>query len=231
MAFEEEGFCVVRGPDALWGGDVRTFTPPAGKFDGVIGGPPCQAFSRLRHIIMANGYELADNLIPEFERIISVAQPEWFLMENVPDAPDAKVDGYGVHRVMVNDATVGGRTSRERKFNYGMKGKYWPLHVQVEALWSPDPERAVTCDAREVPVAIGGSGKRKLGGALPRTGKKMSLARMCELQGLPRDFLDDAPFTAAGKAKVVGNGVPLAMGRAVARAIKESLPVHRERAA
>lgn len=22
MAFEEEGFCVVRGPDLLWGGDV-----------------------------------------------------------------------------------------------------------------------------------------------------------------------------------------------------------------
>ena len=22
MAFEEEGFCVVRGPDLLWGGDI-----------------------------------------------------------------------------------------------------------------------------------------------------------------------------------------------------------------
>jgi hypothetical protein len=27
-AFEENGFCVVRGPDLLWGGDVRLFTPP-----------------------------------------------------------------------------------------------------------------------------------------------------------------------------------------------------------
>ena len=44
-AFEEEGFCVVRGPDLLWGGDIKTFHPPAGKFDGVIGGPPCQLFS------------------------------------------------------------------------------------------------------------------------------------------------------------------------------------------
>ena len=25
MAFEAEGFCVVRGPDVSWGGDVRTF--------------------------------------------------------------------------------------------------------------------------------------------------------------------------------------------------------------
>lgn len=30
MAFEEEGFCVVRGPDLLWGGDIRRFHPPAG---------------------------------------------------------------------------------------------------------------------------------------------------------------------------------------------------------
>ena len=39
MAFEEEGFCVVRGPDLLWGGDIRRFHPPAGRFEGVIGGP------------------------------------------------------------------------------------------------------------------------------------------------------------------------------------------------
>lgn len=25
MAFEEEGFCVVRGPDLLWGGDIKNF--------------------------------------------------------------------------------------------------------------------------------------------------------------------------------------------------------------
>lgn len=42
MAFEAEGFCVVRGPDLLWGGDIKRFHPPAGRFDGVIGGPPCQ---------------------------------------------------------------------------------------------------------------------------------------------------------------------------------------------
>ena len=40
-AFELEGFCTVRGPDVLWGGDIRRFHPPAGVFDGVIGGDPC----------------------------------------------------------------------------------------------------------------------------------------------------------------------------------------------
>ena len=44
-AFEDQGFCVVRGPDILWGGDIGSFNVPTGKFDGVIGGPPCQLFS------------------------------------------------------------------------------------------------------------------------------------------------------------------------------------------
>ena len=30
--FEGEGFCVVRGPDVLWGGDIRRFHPSAGVF-------------------------------------------------------------------------------------------------------------------------------------------------------------------------------------------------------
>lgn len=46
--FEEEGFCVVRGPDLLWGGDIRRFHVPANHFAGVIGGPPCQDFSNAR---------------------------------------------------------------------------------------------------------------------------------------------------------------------------------------
>lgn len=29
-AFEETGYCVVRGPDVLWGGDIRNFHPPNG---------------------------------------------------------------------------------------------------------------------------------------------------------------------------------------------------------
>src|SRR2546430_5458831 len=85
QAFEQEGFCIVRGPDLLWGGNIKRFHPPAGRFDGIIGGPPCQAFSRLRYVVEHNGGKIAENLIPEFERCIAEAQPAWFLMENVPD--------------------------------------------------------------------------------------------------------------------------------------------------
>jgi site-specific DNA-cytosine methylase len=46
------------------------------------------------------------------------------------------------------------------------------------------------------------------------------LEKARRLQGLPADFLHDAPFTVEGKIRAIGNGVPLAMGRAVARAVK-----------
>ena len=46
---------------------------------------------------------------------------------------------------------------------------------------------------------------------------------MLELQGLPPDFLEHAPFTVEGKRKAVGNGVPIPMGRAIARAVRCAL--------
>lgn len=234
-AFEEEGFTVVRGPDVLWGGDIRGFHPPLGVFDGVIGGPPCQAFSRLRHLVEHNGYKVAENLIPEFERCVSEASPAWFIMENVPRAPLPSIEGYVVKASILNNRWYGGEQHRERRISFGTRdGKGLP--VRPEALMSIDEAPAVLASggARPVPVAVGGSGKIKATryGATERhraTRKgasamgfktKAYLADALRLQGLPPGFLDDAPFTVAGKIKVVGNGVPLPMGRAIARAVR-----------
>lgn len=234
LAFEEQGFCIVRGPDLLLGGDIREFHPPAGKFDGVIGGPPCQAFSRLRHIVEANGYQTAPNLIPEFERVVSEAQPNWFLMENVPDAPLPCVKGYGLHPVMVRDLWVGGETDRLRRFSFGtVDGR--GLHVETLALHRIDREPAVTCDMRRRPVALGGSGKPKrkptaTGGrtsSLDRGYGAESLERMAELQGVPAAFFarirEHGAFTTQALKRGIGNGVPLALGRAVAKAVRRAL--------
>jgi DNA (cytosine-5)-methyltransferase 1 len=80
---------------------------------------------------------------------------------------------------------------------------------------------------RPVPVAIGGSGKpkRSASSALKNYGYNSAAAirRMCELQGLPENFLSEAPFTVEGKGRVLGNGVPLPMGRAVAKAVREAI--------
>ena len=52
-----------------------------------------------------------------------------------------------------------------------------------------------------------------------------NLASYLRWQGLPADFLAaEAPFTVAGKVRVVGNGVPpLPMGRAIAQAVRRAV--------
>lgn len=241
-AFEEVGFTVVRGPDVLWGGDIHTFHPPPGRFDGIIGGPPCQRFSSLANLVrhVYGEDKLAPDLIPEFERCIAEAQPAWFLMENVPKAPAPKVAGYVVRERMVLDVSVGGETTRLRRFSFGTPGGL-RLAIDLAALpmWGgrprPDPLPAVLASGgRWVLVARGGSGKvkdskrrrTKVRRADGRTkdayiyGFKTNeyFRQAVTAQGLPDDF--DLPgMTVAGKIKAVGNGVPLAMGRAVANAV------------
>jgi hypothetical protein len=131
MAFELEGFCVVRGPDVLWGGDVRRFHPPRGKFDGVFGGPPCQAFSSLVHLVRAGGREPRfGNLIPEFERCVVEAEPQWFLMENVRAAPEPAIPGYGCKSFLFDnswlpaseDGIFGSEQRRVRRITFGLRG-------------------------------------------------------------------------------------------------------------
>lgn len=238
MAFEEEGFCVVRGPDLLWGGDIRRFHPPAGRFDGVIGGPPCQAFSVMRHI-NKNAGKKHGNLIPEFERCVAEARPDWFVMENVRDAPIPSVEGYQVHEQMLRDVWVGGETLRYRRISFGSADGL-RLNVEQVALHTQEPEVSALAGggAREVPVKLqrdgkgghvekkryGNSGRRSVLGYEGNSGRKLEI--MLRQQGLPDDFLSEAPFTAAGKARAVGNGVPLPMGRAVARAVLRCIAGH-----
>jgi len=228
-AFEEEGFCVVRGPDLLWGGDIKTFHPPAGVFDGVIGGPPCQAFSRLRHIVEANGYQTAPDLIPEFERCVAECHPVWFLMENVPAAPVPVVDGYIVRDTELRDVEVeGGLTSRHRRFSFGtLDGR--TLGVETLALFDQEPEHAALASGggRPVPVALvrdGKGGHRSKKSALKNYGYADTTAfeNHKRLQGLPPDF-DLPPFKVSAKVKALGNGVPLPMGRAIAKAVRRAL--------
>lgn len=227
-AFEEEGFCIVRGPDLLWGGDVRRFHPPPGRFEGIIGGPPCQAFSRLRYLVEANGYQTAPNLIPEFERCVVEAEPWWFLMENVPAAPVPMVRRYSVQSFVFNNrwCTDAPDQNRLRRFSFGSQ-MGWQIHPEVGLFESPDYVPAVLAHGGdEYPVKIGGSGKVK------RTIRAAALGRQTAAyfehskaaQGVPPEW--DLPgFTVHGKIRALNNGVPLPMGRAIARAVKRALDI------
>ncbi len=225
-AFEEEGFCVVRGPDLLWGGDIRRLHPPAGKFDGVIGGPPCQRFSPLSNInrIKYGEDSLAPNLIPEFERVVREAWPRWFVMENVARAPEPQIEGYCVNPIVLNNRWLGEEQERVRRFTFGGD---WRRAQRFKIDWN---EFAPLMNAKHEPAVTATSGGRR---RTPRRDRRGNLqaclllnrtrAEMARLQGLPEDFLADAPFVERGKMQMIGNGVPLPMGRAVARAVRQAM--------
>lgn len=216
MAFEEAGFCVVRGPDLLWGGDVHRFHPPSGRFDGVIGGPPCQAFSRGAARARKGDQELAANLIPEFERVVREARPTWWLSENVQEAPAPTVHGYHHTSMLVdNHQDCGGEQRRLRRFVFGSVAA-----ARFELTW-PLPAKAPRCE----PTVTGNGTKWDPVKQRSFSNRSVKVYRdAVRLQGLPEDF-DLPPFTVAGKIKAVGNGVPLPMGRAVAAAVLRALAV------
>lgn len=193
--FEAEGFCVVRGPDLLWGGDIRDFHPPPGAFAGVIGGSPCQDFSGARRT-PETGHGL--EMLAEFGRCVGEAAPLWFLLENVPGVPSIAVPGYSVQRFNLNAAECGGRQYRLRTFQFG--------------------SRDATClvvDRGDTPGKVERSCMATEAGKPGRRG----FADFCELQGLPRNF--DLPgLSMAAKYRAVGNGVPVFMARVLARAVR-----------
>jgi DNA (cytosine-5)-methyltransferase 1 len=219
MAFEQEGFCVVRGPDLLWGGEMKLFNPPSGKFSGIIGGPPCQGHSRWAGVNRKIGNEIAEDLIPEYKRCVIRANPDWWLLENVPGVPDVEIFGYVTTRRELDMRWLGEPQSRLHSFQFGSREGF-ELHPEVAVFEHLDLE----------PACLASEGRRGQISNTKRNGQQHSVYRrrrdfgkFCALQGLPENFLGESPFTQTDKYRVVGNGVPLPMGRAIARAVKAAL--------
>lgn len=191
--FELEGFSVVRGPDLIFGGDVQAFHAPAGRFAGIVGGSPCPDFSRKRRG-PPTGQGMA--MLGEFERIVKEAQPDWWLLENVPGVPDLHIAGYSHQRMDVDPRDLGIDQPRLRHFQFGHRNGF------LLALPRPTARRK--------------GGKPTL--LASRSGQR-SFSEFCQLQGLPEDFELPA-FTQAAKFRAVGNGVHVDVARLIASAIR-----------
>src|SRR6185437_958834 len=101
----------------------------AGKFDGVIGGPPCQSFSQA-----VIGHEPSHgNLIPEFERIVREAQPTFWLAENVPAAP---IPQGALWNEILDAWEYGSKQTRKRRFSSNLPLVLQPIPAEVRF---PDP--------------------------------------------------------------------------------------------
>ena len=115
-AFEEAGFCVVRGPDLITGGDIRRFNPPANRFQGVVGGSPCQDFSTLNR----NPGPYGHDMLEEYCRCVSETKADWFLFENVSGFPSFEIEGYEGQRFSL-DLGWFCEFSRRRDFVFGSR--------------------------------------------------------------------------------------------------------------
>lgn len=227
MAFEQEDYCVVKGPDVIFGGDIRSFHPPPGVFEGVIGGPPCQGHSSCAEILRHKGRKPSfPDMTPEYVRVVREAAPDWFLYENVRRAPkpeDLAQDGYSLQPFLLNNRHVdagdgvGPVQNRVRLIVFGDRAAR-TIKPALAALDNPRKEWAVLASE----LKAGARDRFKYSDGIKRvagTFRNRNLEQICELQGLPKTF-NPPGWTKDGKGHAVGNGVPLFMGRALARAIR-----------
>jgi DNA (cytosine-5)-methyltransferase 1 len=198
QGFENNGFCVVRAPEKILGGDIRNFKCSPGFFTGVIGGSPCPDFSRARRTAPSGeGLEL----LGEFCRVVVESGCNWFLLENVPGVPDVVIAGYNVQRFELSPLHLGFSQSRLRHFQFGSKDGLILTINRTEFEGTPEP-------------CLTASEGNKIG--------KRSFQQFCMLQGLPDNF-DLPELNKVAKYRAVGNGVHLAVANEVARAINEVL--------
>ena len=198
QAFEAEGAgCIVRGPDpAIGTGDIRTFHAPRKKFRGIIGGSPCQDFSTVNR----SPGEYSLEMLGEFKRVILEASPYWWLLENVASAPNIRIAGYTHQRIDARAVEFGSEQNRIRHFQFGCKGR------KILCL-----ERPVITNHPKERCCLATEGTKV---------NRRSFERFCALQDLPSNF-ELRYFTQTARYRAVGNGVPLKMGRAFARAIMD----------
>lgn len=121
--------------------------------DGIVGGPPCQAFSG-----MGRGIEddPRRDLLAQYFRIVSILEPKFFLMENVPgllfeknihvlrSAIDSLHPKWKVLEPVILDAAdYGAPTKRKRVFVVGFN---------TEKLIAPDLESITRSNGRKTTV-------------------------------------------------------------------------------
>lgn len=206
--FEDAGFCVVRGPDLLHGRrqeHMRQCRP--GTFSVIIGGPPCQPFSKI-----TSSESLHADHVAEFWRIVDFYKPDVAIMEEVinvhtrthPEIPP------GTHCTVLRDWDCGGFTQRVRGF--------WHRGFIIVPAPHRDGTQSWSVLARSWDKVVSD-------GARPRKAMLSNLkaGKACALQGFP-EFYD----TIKGERRVVpdklivhmqGNGVPRSMGEWVVRSL------------
>lgn len=164
------------------------------QFEGIIAGPPCQDFSRARRR-PPSGHGI--EMLRELARLITEAQPEWWLVENVPGVPTIRIEGFTTQRFNMFASDFGLDHRRNRSFQFGSKGEKLVIPRGRQSHLKMKPTPLASDYARS---------------------RKRNFADLCERMGLPRRFTL-LGLSRRAQFRVVGQGVPVVMARAVAIAI------------
>lgn len=204
-AFAAAGFCVVQAADKITGGDVSDFAGVPGRLNGIVAGPPCQGFSAINRYRKSKVHHSVQNsreMMRQTCRIIIECQPEWFLIENVPNVPDVRIDGYTVQRIPITHLECGGVQLRSRHVQFGS--------IRGDVI---RPERVNDCTQNR-------KKGRPAKAVTTKTEKWKDFPDVCRRQDLDKP-LQLKGWTRSAKVMAVGNGVPLRMGRALAAAVAD----------
>ena len=102
-------------PSIIQGGSVTEFSAKEGEYDLVIGGSPCQSFSRAGD---GSGFDGKSGLFWEYVRILKEAKPKYFLLENVmmkKEWQDIITEALGVEPVLIDSKLM---TAQKRQRMY-----------------------------------------------------------------------------------------------------------------
>ncbi len=209
--WREAGFPVLWGPDLLFGETVEEWPLPLDVAWGLVGGPPCQAFSIARSGAAGPLDRQCRDMTPEFVRLVKQGEPQWFLMENVRQAPIPRIDGYRVQPMLLDSADFGCYQSRVRRFTYGTRDGT-RLAVPESLASNPAP----------VPCILAPRGGGRRSSFEKRMQRQITIPDLLAGAGLPVDTPTPWAFTKRGWGQVLANAVPLSVGRALRDAVLEA---------
>ena len=140
MGYHRAGFDVVgvdlnpqpRYPFEFHQGDAMEWSLDG--FDAIHASPPCQGYSRMRHLPWLAGKSYPLLIAPTRERLQAGATP--WVIENVEDSPLARCsDLFGAHGVLLCGLMFGLPLYRHRPFetSFGIDQPAHPAHHEVIA--------------------------------------------------------------------------------------------------
>ena len=210
VAFEIAGFTVVRGPDPILGQPgIETFHTPAGRFDGIIAGDPCQAHSAARN--GKTSLPSAPDLREHVARVIAEAKPTWWLTENTERAPAIDVAQYQSQTRVLYAWELGVDQRRPRQFTIGAVDL--PLLLWPKGERTNNPLPTATARGLFTSSRIG-----KSGAWANETRRSTPWKLLLKQFGLPPDW-DIKYMTREGIRAAIGNAVPIPVGLSLAATI------------